>query len=176
MLRSPSRVPSSTGTSPPTSPSKRSRLGISGVANLFIRLRRHQDKATSPAETVLTSGEPKSHPGVKEGAQDQKQVSVEYIDQFVCAGGVNVTTLLRATRAALLERVDRLGADSLVDEQWECTISGPKPVHSGLYKVQVRYSAAATKSSVSDSHRPVSLDKAKGGIPGLMTIVRRNDA
>lgn len=122
--------------------------------------------------TVLTSGEPKTQPGVAEGCKGKEILSVEYIDHFMCAGGVNVPTLLRASRTALLERIDALGANALLDEEWECTISGPKPLHNGTYKVQVRYMANATRSSAVDPRRPVALDKAKG-IPGLMTIIKR---
>lgn len=38
---------------------------------------------------------------------------------------------------------------------------------------QIRYTASATISSVSDCRRPVALDQAKS-IPGLMCILERN--
>lgn len=97
---------------------------------------------------------------------------VEYTDRFECVGGVNVTTLLRATRTTLLETVMKLGANALIDEQWDCIISGPK---NGVYKVQTRYAASATRCMRPDPRRPVALDQAEG-IPGLMTILKREDA
>ncbi|KIM46969.1 hypothetical protein M413DRAFT_440526 [Hebeloma cylindrosporum] len=177
MFRSSSRSPRPSESSRPTSPSspKKYRLGMAGVANLFIRMRRFEDAALSNSRhEVMSSGEPQSHPGLAEACQDQGQASVELTDNFVCAGGVNVTTLLRATRTSLLERVEPLGANALLDEQWECKIAKPKPAHKGPYKVQVHYSACAARSPVADPHKPVNLDKAKN-VPGLMTIIKRNE-
>jgi len=121
MFRSSSRSPRSSDASRPTSPSspsKKYRLGIAGVANLFIRIRRFEDTAlNNPNHEVMSSGEPKTHPGLAEACENQDQAAVELTDNFVCAGGVNVTTLLRATRMSLLERVEPLGANALLDEQ-----------------------------------------------------------
>ena len=105
--------------SPSISPQKKKhRLTMAGIANLFIRMRRFEDKAISTDELQLTSGDPKSHPNVAEGAKDQNKVPVEQSDHFVCAGGVNLITLLRITRITLMEHVERaLGANSVVDEQ-----------------------------------------------------------
>ena len=67
----------------------------------------------------LTSGDPKTHPNIAEGARNNGRVLVEQRDQFVCAGGVNLITLLRITRVSLMEHVEReLGANSVVDEQY----------------------------------------------------------
>ncbi|PPQ67212.1 hypothetical protein CVT26_007285 [Gymnopilus dilepis] len=157
------------------SPSKKIRLGMAGVANLLIRLRRLEETTIGKQKhNTLSSGEPQTQPGLEEGSKGVEKVAVEYHDHFTCVGGVNVATLLRVARAALLQRVEALGANALVDEHWECTISGPKPIHNGAYKVHVRYQASATKSKVPDPRRPVALDKAKG-VPGLMTIVKRGD-
>jgi len=125
-------------------------------------------------EEVMNSGEPKTHPGLEEACQDQERAFVELTDYFVCAGGVNVTTLLRATRTSLLERVEPLGANVLLHEQWECSIVKPKAAHKGPFKVWVYYSASAAKSPVADPRRPVNLDKAIN-VPGLMTIIKRNE-
>lgn len=147
---------------------------MAGVANLFTKMRRFEDRSISTDELELSSGDPKTHPNVAESAKDQNKIPVEQTDNFVCAGGVNISTLLRLTRIALMEHAEReLGANSVVDEQWECTISKPKSVQSGKYKVLVRYTACATKSSVSDCRCPVALDQAKS-IPGLMSILQRN--
>jgi len=175
MLRSRSRSSGHTNSSPPSSPQKKNRrLSLAGVANLFIKMGRFEDRSIHTDELELSSGDPKTHPNVAESAKNQNKIPVEQTDHFVCVGGVNLSTLLRITRISLMEHVEReLGANSVVDEQWECTISGPKPVHSGKYKVLIRYTACATISSVSDCRRPVALDQAKG-IPGLMSILQRN--
>jgi hypothetical protein len=147
---------------------------MAGIANLFIRMRRFEDAALSANHEVMSSGEPHTHPGLAEACENQEQAVVELTENFVCAGGVNVMTLLRATRMSLLEHVESLGANALLEEQWECKIAKPKPAHKGPYKVRVHYSACAAKSPVADPHRPVNLDKAKN-VPGLMTILRRNE-
>jgi len=148
---------------------------MAGVANLFIRMRRLEESALNKAnEEAMNSGEPKTHPGLAEACQDQECAFVELTDDFVCAGGVNVTTLLRATRTSLLERVEPLGANALLHEQWECSIAKPKAAHKGPFKVRVHYSASAAKSPMADPRRPVNLDKAIN-VPGLMTIIKRNE-
>jgi hypothetical protein len=146
---------------------------MAGIASVIIGTRRFEDMALSTDELELSSGDPKTHPHVAEGAEDQNKIPVEQTDHFVCSGGVNLIMLLRITRMALMERAERaLGANSVVDEQWECIISGPKPVQSGRYKVQIRYTASATLSSVPDCSCPVALDQARC-IPGLMSILKR---
>ena len=93
---------------------------MSGIAKLFIKMRRFEDKAllTNADEVELNSGDPKTHPDVAESAKDQNKIPVEQTDYFVCVGGVNLITLLRITRITLMEQVERaLGANSVVDEQ-----------------------------------------------------------
>ncbi|KAF5310803.1 hypothetical protein D9619_008049 [Psilocybe cf. subviscida] len=176
MLRSRSR---SSTASPPSSPrAKRSTLSMASIANIFIQTKRLQANALRRAnQTVIVSGEPTTHPSVVEEAQTAKRMDVEYDEEYICIGGVNLPTLLRASRHAMLEHCYGLASclNALVDEQWECTISSPKPGHSGPYKVVVRYMAAAIQSSVPDPHMPVHLNQAKG-VPGLMTIVSRKGA
>jgi len=146
---------------------------MAGGADLFVKIRRWEDRAISTDDLELTSGDPKTHPNVAEGAKEYDKILVEQTDYFICVGGVNLPTLLRITRIALMEHVKReLGANSVIDEQWECVT---KPVHSGKYRVQIRYTASATMSSVPDCRQPVALDQAKS-IPGLMSILKRNDA
>jgi hypothetical protein len=148
---------------------------MAGIANIFIQMKRLE--ANALRKTLLTSGEPTTHPSISQEAQTAKRVDVEYDEEYICVGGVNLPTLLRASRSAMLEHCSGLAANlnALVDEQWECTISSPKPGRSGPYKVVVRYMAAAIHSSVPDPHMPVHLDQAKG-VPGLMTIVSRKGA
>ncbi|EDR08177.1 uncharacterized protein LACBIDRAFT_294324 [Laccaria bicolor S238N-H82] len=173
--------------SPPGSPkSPKTRLSFSGVANMFAKMRRLEERAAAnnsqqlpplspsakvkPHHLISSSGEPCTHPGLLEGASEER-VDVEFIDHYECAGGVNVGILLRATRSSLVERVEDLGANALVEEQWECTICGPK---NGIFRVQVRYIACAANSTRPDPHKPVGIDQAKG-VPGLMTILKRNE-
>lgn len=99
---------------------------MAGVANLFIRMRRFEDAALSANHEVMSSGEPQTHPGLAEACENQEQAAVELTDNFVCAGGVNVTTLLRATRTSLLEHVEPLGANALLDEQ--CVLNSLCPM------------------------------------------------
>jgi hypothetical protein len=189
-------APLAAGTTPETTPPTPGRrmFGFSEIANMFVRLRRHQRRATVSSQrllpapsgdgevaassaaatstSALTSGQEESsasagtqlgrvpsissptrihvrkfnsspygkssaqakgkphhvvsssgedaisHPGVKESAAPGIQaMPVEYTDRFECVGGVNVTTLLRATRTTLLETVIKLGANALIDEQ-----------------------------------------------------------
>ncbi|KAF9045165.1 hypothetical protein BJ165DRAFT_139296 [Panaeolus papilionaceus] len=183
MLRTTSRssnpqAPSRTNTSTSISTNSEPRLSIATISHLFLKMRRLDEQANNKpkrTKTIVTSGEPQTHSGLHSISEDQQHVPVEYVDHYVCEGGVNVATLVRATRQALLERVDACGANSLTEEQWQCSIS-PKSTHHGIgtYKVDVRYSASATRSTVPDPHKPVALDQARG-IPGLMTIRSRND-
>lgn len=80
-------------------------------------MRRFEDAALSANHEVMSSGEPHTHPGLAEACENQEQAVVELTENFVCAGGVNVMTLLRATRMSLLEHVEHLGANALLEEQ-----------------------------------------------------------
>jgi len=93
-------------------------------------------------------------------------------DQFICVGAVDLAKLLRACRATLYDSAESLGANVLVDEQWDVKICAPKHRNDSTFKVNIRYSASAARSEKCDPHRPVALDQAKG-IPGLMTILER---
>lgn len=119
MLRSRSRSSGHTNPSPSSSPQKSNRrLSMAGVANLFTKMRRFEDKSINTDELELSSGDPKTHPNVAESAKDQNKIPVEQTDNFVCSGGVNLSTLLRITRISLMEHAEReLGANSVVDER-----------------------------------------------------------
>ena len=119
MLRSRSRSSGHTDPSPSSSPQKKNhRLSMAGVANLFTRMRRFEDRSINTDDLELNSGDPKTHPNVAESAKDQNKIPVEQTDHFICAGGVNLSMLLRITRIALMENVEReLGANSVVDER-----------------------------------------------------------
>ena len=123
MSRSRSRSSGHTDSSPSSSPSsspqkKNRRLSMAGVANLFTKMRRFEDRSINTDELELSSGDPKTHPNVAESAKDYNKIPVEQTDHFVCSGGVNLSTLLRITRISLMEHAEReLGANSVVDEQ-----------------------------------------------------------
>ncbi|KAK7044749.1 hypothetical protein R3P38DRAFT_2880626 [Favolaschia claudopus] len=156
----------------PDSPSKRTPLGIANVANIFIKMRRAHDQIKPWHIESLSGEDPQSHPGVLEGATSTAREPLRHTDVFICDGAVNVAQLLRATRKSLLDLADLIGANALVDEKWNCTICGPKHRPNGTFKVEISYTASATRSDRPDPHRPVALDKVKG-VPGLMTVVKR---
>lgn len=120
-----------------------------------------------------TSGlHPRTHAELAPATCSQKKVPIEIKEKFVTEGGVDVTKLLRASRASLLKTAKDAGANALVDEQWSCTICGPKNRSDGTYKTSVHYSACATRSRAPDPHQPIATDQARS-VPGLMTILER---
>ncbi|KAF7315474.1 hypothetical protein MIND_00062400 [Mycena indigotica] len=159
----------------PSSPTKRTPLGIAEVANIFVRMRRASDKAKNNKSWHIqsSSGPAQSHPGVLEGASELREI-VTHRDVYICNDGVNVGQLLRATRNALMEDAEFIGANALVDEQWDCTICGPRHRRSGSFKVEISYSAAATRSERADPHKPIAIDKAKG-VPASQSILNTLD-
>ncbi|KAJ7029263.1 hypothetical protein C8F04DRAFT_957461 [Mycena alexandri] len=170
------KAPASAPESPSESPSNRTPLGIANVANIFIKMRRASDQVKKPWDVESSSGEhPQSHPGVLEAVRDPERAPLRQQDTFLCDGAVNLVQLLRATRNALMELAAGLdGANVLVDEQWSCTIHGPKQRPNRTFKVQIMYTASAARSDCPDPHRPIALDKAKSAsVPGLMTITKR---
>ncbi|KAJ7100178.1 hypothetical protein B0H15DRAFT_770613 [Mycena belliarum] len=136
-------------------------------------MRRASDQV-KPWHIQSSSGDiPQSHSVVLEAATDAKREPLQHSDTFVCDGAVNVPQLLRITRNTLLWEAELLGANALVDEQWSCTICGPKNRPNGTFKVQISYSASATRSGHLDPHLPVALGNVKG-VPGLMTVIKRS--
>ncbi|TEB28165.1 hypothetical protein FA13DRAFT_1633513 [Coprinellus micaceus] len=172
--------------------SQRHRFGFSEVANLFIRLRRHHSRALAggsvrspysqktsgskrkPNHLVSSSGNaPITQPHIRDSTlAEGPRIPIIYNDVFEVVGGVNTSTLLRVTKQAILETIERrgLGTNALADEQWECIISGPK---KQAYNVQINYSATAVYCTHPDVSKPVALDRAQI-VPGLMTITKRN--
>lgn len=99
--------------SPPPSP-LRMTLTVSTVANAFIKFRRARDDALD-----FASGIPITHPSLcGEDATSKRTVSLEHADRYVCKDAVDVTKLLRGSRASLLEKAVLLGANVLVEERW----------------------------------------------------------
>ncbi|THU78599.1 hypothetical protein K435DRAFT_699766 [Dendrothele bispora CBS 962.96] len=135
-----------------------------------------ETKALQSNRIVSSSGEtPLSHPGVKEAVTLSRREQLSVHEVFYCIGAVNVLTLLRAVRGSLIETTEMLGGNVLLDEQWECEINPPKNRANGTFKVHIRYSASAARADTPvDPHRPVALERAKG-VPGLMTILRRQE-
>ncbi|KAJ6595886.1 hypothetical protein DFH09DRAFT_905582 [Mycena vulgaris] len=135
-------------------------------------MRRASDQV-KPWHIYSASGEdPQSHPAVLEAVTSPNREPLHRTDTFLCQGAVNVLQLLRATRNTLMEDAEFLSANALVDEQWTCTITGPKHRPNGTFKVKISYTASATRSDGQDPHRPVAQEKAKG-VPGLMTVIKR---
>lgn len=64
-----------------------------------------------------SSGTSQSHPDIAPEPESSKLGPFKNTDTFVCIGGVNATTLLRATRSAVVEAAESWGANALVDEQ-----------------------------------------------------------
>jgi len=149
-------------------------LTVSSVANVLIKLRRV--KENSKADTLdFASGEPITHPSLcGEDATCKRRVPLVHGDLFLCKGAVDVSKLLRGSRASLLEKAEFLGANVLVEESWVCNIRIPKNRKDGTFRVQIRYYASASRSSRPDSQKPVALDKVHN-VPGLMTIVEREE-
>ncbi|KAI0366853.1 hypothetical protein BV20DRAFT_971381 [Pilatotrama ljubarskyi] len=148
-------------------------LSVSNVANLFVKMRRHRSKAKAHHIESSSGDEPQTHPALQ-GAVSAEKIPLELHETFVCRDGVDTAKLLRAVRGALYQKALTYGANVLVDEQWTCTICGPRHRSDGSFKVYVHYSASAARSDRRDPQRPVSLDKARG-VPGLMTILSRLD-
>jgi len=120
------------------------------------------------------SGEPKTHPSVANSIISEKRIPLMQEERYVCMDAVDVVKLLRAVRASLYEKAESYGANVLVDEQWSCTICGPKHRKNGSFRVVLHYSANATRSSQPDPQRPVSLEDVRG-VPGLMTVLSREE-
>ncbi|TFK72128.1 hypothetical protein BDN72DRAFT_895106 [Pluteus cervinus] len=149
------------------------RMSIHNLVTIFIKMREARGRANSRI-IFESSGAPQTHDAVLRAMKDGHQqfnlsTRLTHTDHYICEGGVNVSTLLRATRGTLIEGAGVQGIKALSEEQWDVTIVPKKAADT--FKVSVRYSASAANSSV-DPHRPVALDQAKG-IPGLMTIVSR---
>ncbi|THH32776.1 hypothetical protein EUX98_g1409 [Antrodiella citrinella] len=145
-----------------TSPQKAMRFV--DVANIFVKMRKTATTVKS------TSGDPQTHPGIQ--LTCERKVPLDEEERFVCRDGVDTMKLLRAARTTLYEKAEALGANVLVDEQWSCAISGPR--RDGSYRVLIRYSACASRSSVADPQKPVGLENARC-VPGLMTILSRDE-
>lgn len=90
---------------------------MSDVANIFIRMRRRSSNKFNQIDS--NSGAPQTDPSLAGvGATSPQKIEVEFADEFVCANGVDVVRLLRATRATLLETAALWNANVLVNERY----------------------------------------------------------
>ncbi|KAI0792420.1 hypothetical protein C8Q75DRAFT_598991 [Abortiporus biennis] len=173
---------SSTQTPPPSplqsrfhshSPSSKV-LRFPDVANLLVKMGRSQKRAKANNIQSSSGDEPRTHPSLApEGVVSARKVPVVEEERFNCRDGVDVVKLLRAIRATLYEKAESIGANVLVDEQWVCTIYGPKH-RNGAFRVYIRYSANAARSDRPDPQRPVALENVRS-VPGLMTVLSRDE-
>ncbi|EIW55160.1 uncharacterized protein TRAVEDRAFT_130298 [Trametes versicolor FP-101664 SS1] len=148
-------------------------LSVSNVANLFVRMRRHRSKAKAHHIESTSGDAPQTHTALHGVVSaETEKIHLEQDETFICRDGVDTTKLLRAVRGALYQKAQTYGANVLVDEQWTCTICGPRHRSDGSFKVYVHYTASAARSDTLDPQRPVALDKARS-VPGLMTIISR---
>ncbi|KAH9836371.1 uncharacterized protein C8Q71DRAFT_80209 [Rhodofomes roseus] len=147
---------------------------MADTASLIVRLRRFRKRAAQNHIHSDSGDEPwRDERFWGEGALSVKRVPLEREDTFECRDGVDAAKLVRLARASLLEEAQSIGANVLVDEQWSCHVCGPR--HDGrTFKVHVHYSALAARSDRSDPQRPPAVERARG-VPGLMTIVDRQD-
>jgi len=163
-------------------------LTFPNLVNIFVKMQRLRRKAIADAPDSPRSVQEKEkghHIRSISGDGPQNHHSLADIpsepglklrreDFFVCANGVDIPKLLRATRASLLDEAISIGGNALVQEEWSSTICGPKNRRSGYFHVKISYSAVAVSSSTRDPGRPVAQHKAKS-VPGLMTIVQRKN-
>ena len=78
---------------------------------------RHTHSQVKDHHIESSSGTSQSHPDVAPEPESSKVGPFNNTDTFVCTGGVNAITLLRATRNAVVEVAESWGANALVDEQ-----------------------------------------------------------
>lgn len=147
-------------------------LALPAVVSVLVKLRRTIDK--SKGESLeCSSGEPQTHPCL-EGATDLVELPLAHSDVFTCKGAVDLPKLLRASRASLFDKAIYSGANVLHKESWHCDIRFPKDTRHHPFRVRIRYTAKASRSSVRDSQQPVALDRVRN-VPGLMTILQREE-
>jgi len=151
-------------------------MNIHNVSNIFVQLRRHRQRASEHNDNKghhikSTSGdEPQTHPGLASSSGHPSGLHLSRDEFFICADGVDVPRLLKVTRSALYKQAVSLGGNVLVDEEWDCTICGPKHRRSGNFHVKIHYDATALRSETRDPGLPPNLQRSKG-VPGLMTII-----
>ena len=94
-------------------------LGVSNVASLFVKMRRHKTKAKAHHIDSSSGDAPLTHPALAaDGAVSARRVPLTPEDvTFVCRDGVDAPKLLRAVRGALFQRALDVGANVLIDER-----------------------------------------------------------
>ncbi len=108
-------------------------LTFPGVASMFVKMRRASSQAKvnaqgKPNHIESCSGlEPVTDPSLSgENATLSRKLPMTQTDVYTCIGGVNILVLLRATRSALMERAETLGANVLVEESCVITPSSTR--------------------------------------------------
>jgi hypothetical protein len=110
-------------------------LDFASIARLFVRLRRQRKRAAgtseeetkSPTEGGPTKSQTNTNQQVSSGAaathpslvsvSSANGYKVSRHDLFICANGVDLRKLLRATRSSLLETAIMAGGTCLVEEK-----------------------------------------------------------
>jgi hypothetical protein len=100
-----------------TAPAK-PQLSFSGIARLFLSVRRARQRAKAD-NIVSSSGDAPATSAALQGADAPvaRKVAVTTRAAFLCAGGVDAPKLIRVTRETLLARALQIGANALVDER-----------------------------------------------------------
>ncbi|KZT25752.1 hypothetical protein NEOLEDRAFT_1133287 [Neolentinus lepideus HHB14362 ss-1] len=165
--------PDSPLSSPPTSPSS-ALFKVVDVASLFLKLRPASSKANSNHIDSSSGSEYMTHPTLQDDPTvGAKKLPLIQEETFIVVDAVDVRKLVRASRAALLDKAKTLGANCLVDERWSCTVHPTKSSgNHATYKVHVTYEASAARTSRRDPRTPPALENSRG-VPGLMTILKR---
>ncbi len=133
-------------------------LGVSNVANLLVKMRRHRKKAKEHHIESSSADGPLTHPSLTgENVVSARKVPLEEHQTFICRDGVDTAKLVRAVRGSLYQKALDVGANVLVDEQcvflskcgslcavltrpgnrWTCTICGPRHRSDGTFRVHV---------------------------------------
>jgi len=156
-------------------------LSMHNISNIFVQLQRQKrrgggddnDTAHKDHHIRSSSGDsPNTHSTVASQDQTIHGPRLSRDDFFICTDAVDVPRLLRASRNALYNKAIAWGGNALVNEEWECTICGPKHRRSGNFHVKVHYCAVLAQSDSKDPGVPPNLQRSRG-VPGLMTIISR---
>ena len=93
-------------------------LGVSNVANLLVKMRRHRKKAKEHHIESSSGDGPLTHPSLAgENVVSARKVPLEEHQTFVCRDGVDAAKLVRAVRGLLYQKALDVGANVLVDEK-----------------------------------------------------------
>ncbi|KIJ40200.1 hypothetical protein M422DRAFT_174167 [Sphaerobolus stellatus SS14] len=121
--------------------------------------------------TCSSGAEAKTHDLIVDSNPECRNTAViVYRDVSECRDGVDVQRLLRLSRAKVMQRVEKLGGNTIVHEKWSCLITKHPSKQTTAYRVSITYEGTPARSDLPDPGQPIALDQVKG-IPGLMTVV-----